>query len=147
MSIEKEIEFNILNKISMLYNQKTDNTGILGLDEMFNTLTPTQKRHMCAGYCYNYSDYEFCALCPEKSKMRSTPLNVSSNTEPGYVQQFNKLTTDSTTDSINYNKSDLLPYNVNNNITQNNDFEPVKIIEQNGKKYKLYAPYIVIKGE
>lgn len=150
-SIDKELEFNILNRISLLYNQKTDNTGIHGLDDMFNTLTPTQKRHMCAGYCYNNAEYEFCSLCPSSSKSRSTPLLVSGNTEPGYAQQFNtKLSSDTpTTDTINYNKTDLIPFNINDDMTAtiNNNYEPIKVIEQNGKKYNLYAPYIVIKEQ
>lgn len=140
MSIEKELEFNVLNRISLLYNQKTDNTGILNVDDMFGGLTPEQKRHMCAGYCYNNMDYEFCALCPDKSKNKKTPELVSSNKEPGYYKQFTKLTSDDTTDKIIYNNNDLVPY-------ENTTLQPTKTFTQNGKTYKIYAPYIVLKGE
>ena len=140
MSIEKEIEFNVLNRISLLYNQKTDNTGILNVDAMFDSLSAEQKRHMCAGYCYNYMDYEFCSLCPQQSKDKKTPEMVSSNKEPGYSKQFAKLIADEKTDTIVYNNNDLVPY-------ANTNLQPTKTITQNGKQFKLYAPYIVLKGD
>ena len=145
MSIEKELEFNVLNRISLLYSQKTDNTGLLGLESMYNTLTPTQKRHMCSAYCYNDTRYEFCNFCPDESKLRSNPNNVSSNPEPGFFSQFQKLSPNAQsnnthTDNVIYNQNDIVPYN-------SSEQTPIKEVQINNMKYKLYAPYIILKGE
>jgi hypothetical protein len=142
MSIEEEIKFNVLNKISLLYNQKQDGLNILNSEQMFNEQTPEKQRQLCASYCYNNTDYEFCNMCPDTSKNTNTPLKLSqSPNQPAYAKQFDKLLTqENKTDSVIYNKQDLVPY-------ENAEQQPVKIIEQNGKQYKLYAPYVVIKGE
>ena len=142
MSIEEEIKFNVLNKISLLYNQKQDGLDILNSEDMFLEQTAEKQRQLCASYCYNYTDYELCRMCPDTSKQRSNPELVSqSPNEPAYARQFEKLLTqENKTDSVIYNKNDLVPYG--EGLQQ-----PVKTIEQNGKKYKLYAPYVVIKGE
>jgi hypothetical protein len=147
MSIEEEIKFNVLNKISLLYNQKQDGLDILNSEQMFKEQTTEKQRHLCASYCYNYTDYELCRLCPDTSKQRNNPERVNSinntnlNNEPAYVKQFDKLLTqENNTDSVIYNKNDLIPYG--EGLQQ-----PVKTITQNGKEYKLYAPYVVIKGE
>jgi hypothetical protein len=142
MSIEEEIKFNVLNKISLLYNQKQDGLDILNSEQMFREQTPEKQRHLCASYCYNYTDYDLCRLCPDTSKQRITPQQISqSPNQPAYVKQFNKLLTEENkTDSVIYNKEDLIPYG--EHLEQ-----PITTIEQNGKQYKLYAPYVVIKGE
>jgi hypothetical protein len=140
MSIEEEIKFNVLNKISILYNQKQDGLDILNSENMFLEQTPEKQRQLCASYCYNYTDYELCRMCPDTSKQRNNPERLN-NKEPSYVRQFDKLLTqENKTDTVIYNDNDLVPYG--EGLQQ-----PVKIIEQNGKKYKLYAPYVVIKGE
>lgn len=141
MSIEEEIKFNVLNKISLLYNQKQDGLDILNSQDMFNDQTPEKQRHLCASYCYNYTDYAFCRYCPDELQRRNNPFNASQSKEPAYVRQFDKLLTqENKTDSVIYNKNDLIPFG-------DGTEEPVKVIEQNGKTYKLYAPYVVIKGE
>ena len=140
MSISDELRFNMLNKISLLYNNKTDGTDILGAETLFKSLTPEQVRHNCASYCYNNPDYEFCNFCPDASKNINNPKNVSSNKEPAYVKQFDKLTNEVSSDNIIYNNNDLIPYG--QEIQQ-----PTKSIIHNNREYKLYAPYIVIKGE
>jgi hypothetical protein len=142
MSIEEEIKFNVLNKISLLYNQKQDGLDILNSEDMFLEQTPEKQRQLCASYCYNYTDYELCRMCPDTSKQRVNPERVNqSPNQPAYARQFEKLLTqENKTDSVIYNKEDLVPYG--EGLQQ-----PVKTIEQNGKQYKLYAPYVVIKGE
>jgi hypothetical protein len=142
MSIEEELKFNVLNKISLLYNQKQDGLDILNSEQMFLEQTPEKQRQLCASYCYNYTDYELCRLCPDTSKEPLNVQNVSQSPEqPAYARQFEKLLTqENKTDSVIYNKQDLTPYG--EHLEQ-----PITTIEQNGKKYKLYAPYVVIKGE
>lgn len=141
MSIEKELEFNVLNKISQLYNVKSDATELLNVDEIFYSLDPTNQRHLCTSYCYNYPDYHFCSFCDKELQDPKHQQNISSNKEPLYTKQFKTLLgSDPYTDSKIYNNNDLTPY-------QNTSPQSYKIINRNGKSYKIYAPYIVIRGE
>ena len=135
MSIDEELKFNILHKMSFAYNKDDDNTGILNNADLLTNLSEPQKQELCGIYCYNYADNDLCKYCDNKYKTKNM------KEEPLYANQFGGLLKQpEMVDSIQYTPDSLTPYTNLTNI-------PKKTVQRNGKTYELHVPYIVIKGE
>lgn len=144
-TVDKELEFNVLSKISYLYRQKSDDLDILNGKSLLESLNHDENRHACTMYCHNNTNYEFCNYCDDKYKNTNHQLHISGKKEPEYSKQFNtnditNANNNNYVDKVIFNDNDLIPFNYSN-------LTPTKTVEVNGKKYNIYAPYIVIKGE
>lgn len=143
MSLDKELEFNLLTKISYLYNTKSDGAELLNLKDRFDMVDPSNQKELCRAYCYNYPDYTFCLFCPDSTKNTKTKDELQGK-QPLYTSQYESiLGTDP------FKPTDTL---INNNINtknmalyDNTNPQEYREIIINGVKYNIYSPYIVAK--